>query len=344
MQSAVTRLQIDTRAEAELRRLSGGNQQKVVLARWISHGFKTLLCFDPTRGIDVGTKRQIYSLIRELAAAGSSILLFTSELPEIQLACDRAIVCSRAVSSTKCQPPKRTRRHCCGPLMGWFPVSRSARDSAERSPAKRSRWSYADQRPAIGVDTPRRALSARHRDAASPCCGLAVHDLDSSEFRCVRHPVSGSRRFALGFAAAAQTCVVISGGIDLSVGSLIAVANVLAASTMQHADFRQALLLAVAILIAGAISGAINGVIVVLSRIPDVVVTLTTGFIWGGVALLIMEKPGGGAPQQFLDLAGGTSLAPWLPNAVLLLIVAVAVVWIPLKLSRVGLLIYAGRQ
>jgi ribose transport system ATP-binding protein len=92
VQSAVTRLQIDTRAEAELRRLSGGNQQKVVLARWISHGFKTLLCFDPTRGIDVGTKRQIYSLIRELAAAGSSILLFTSELPEIQLACDRAIV------------------------------------------------------------------------------------------------------------------------------------------------------------------------------------------------------------------------------------------------------------
>jgi ribose transport system permease protein len=145
----------------------------------------------------------------------------------------------------------------------------------------------------------------------------------------------------LAFAAAAQTCVVISGGIDLSVGSLIAVANVLAASTMQHADFRQALLLAAGILIAGAISGAINGAIVVLSRIPDVVVTLTTGFIWGGVALLIMEKPGGGAPQQFLDLAAGTTLAPWLPNAVILLIAAVAVVWIPLKLGRAGLLVYA---
>jgi ribose transport system ATP-binding protein len=90
--SAVARLQIDTRAESELRRLSGGNQQKVVIARWVANGFRTLLCFDATRGIDIGTKHQIYALVRELAAAGSAVLLFTSELPEIALACDRAIV------------------------------------------------------------------------------------------------------------------------------------------------------------------------------------------------------------------------------------------------------------
>ncbi len=90
--SAVKRLQIDTRAESEVRRLSGGNQQKVVIARWIANGFKTLLCFDATRGIDIGTKHQIYDLVRELAAAGSAVLLFTSELPEIQLVCDRTLV------------------------------------------------------------------------------------------------------------------------------------------------------------------------------------------------------------------------------------------------------------
>jgi ribose transport system ATP-binding protein len=89
---AVRRLQIDTRAAAEVRRLSGGNQQKVVIARWIAAGFKTLLCFDPTRGIDIGTKRQIYALVREIAASGAAVLLFTSELPEIPLTCDRAIV------------------------------------------------------------------------------------------------------------------------------------------------------------------------------------------------------------------------------------------------------------
>ena len=90
--AAVQRLHIDTRAGSEIRRLSGGNQQKVVIARWLACGFKTLLCFDPTRGIDTGTKRQIYALVRELAAAGAAVLLFTSELTEIALACDRVIV------------------------------------------------------------------------------------------------------------------------------------------------------------------------------------------------------------------------------------------------------------
>ncbi len=89
---AVARLQIDTRAAAEVRRLSGGNMQKVVIARWIAAGFKTLLCFDPTRGIDIGAKRQIYALLREVAEQGASVLLFTSELPEIRLVCDRALV------------------------------------------------------------------------------------------------------------------------------------------------------------------------------------------------------------------------------------------------------------
>jgi ribose transport system ATP-binding protein len=92
VEGAVAKLQIDTRAAAEVRRLSGGNMQKMVIARWIAAGFKTLLCFDPTRGIDIGTKRQIYALLREVASGGASVLLFTSELPEIRLACDRAIV------------------------------------------------------------------------------------------------------------------------------------------------------------------------------------------------------------------------------------------------------------
>jgi ribose transport system ATP-binding protein len=89
---AVETLQIDARAGAEVRRLSGGNQQKVTIARWVASGVRTMLCFDPTRGIDIGTKNQIYVLLRELAAAGAAIVLYTSELKEIQLACDRVIV------------------------------------------------------------------------------------------------------------------------------------------------------------------------------------------------------------------------------------------------------------
>ena len=59
-------------------------------------------------------------------------------------------------------------------------------------------------------------------------------------------------------------------------------------------------------LAAGAAIGAVNGLLVIVSRVPDVIVTLTSGFIWGGVALLILEKPGGGAPPEFANL--GTEL------------------------------------
>jgi ribose transport system permease protein len=145
----------------------------------------------------------------------------------------------------------------------------------------------------------------------------------------------------LAFAAAAQTAAVISGGIDLSIGSTMAVANVLAASTMENASFAQSLLLALVVLTAGAAMGALNGLVVVLSRVPDVVATLTTGFIWGGVALLILEKPGGGAPQEFLDLGAGTLFTSWLPSALILLVVAISVIWIPVRLSKLGLQLYA---
>jgi len=90
--AAVAKLQIDARAGGEVRQLSGGNQQKVTIARWVAGGVKTMLCFDPTRGIDIRTKQQIYVLLRDLAAAGAAVLLYTSELKEIQLVCDRAIV------------------------------------------------------------------------------------------------------------------------------------------------------------------------------------------------------------------------------------------------------------
>jgi ribose transport system ATP-binding protein len=91
VRDAIAALQIDVRAGRQVRRLSGGNQQKVTIARWLAGGFVTMLCFDPTRGIDVGTKRQIYSLLRELADGGAAILFFSSELAEFPLVCDRVL-------------------------------------------------------------------------------------------------------------------------------------------------------------------------------------------------------------------------------------------------------------
>ena len=72
--------------------LSGGNQQKALIARTLATGARTLLLFDPTRGVDVGTKQAIYSAIRAFAASGGSVLFYSSELPEIVQLADRCMV------------------------------------------------------------------------------------------------------------------------------------------------------------------------------------------------------------------------------------------------------------
>jgi rhamnose transport system ATP-binding protein len=72
--------------------LSGGNQQKVVLAKWLSRQPKVLIVDEPTRGIDVGTKAEVHRLLSELAAQGVAILMISSELPEVLGMADRVLV------------------------------------------------------------------------------------------------------------------------------------------------------------------------------------------------------------------------------------------------------------
>ena len=175
--------------------------------------------------------------------------------------------------------------------------------------------------------------------AASLAATVAIHpDFGSFEIQSL---ALGALPLAL--AAAAQAIVVISGGIDLSIGSMIAVSNVLSASSDAARRLSPVL---------GPLDrrpdrrrrrqGLLNGLVVAFSRIPDVVATLTTGFIWGGVALLILERPGGGAPAAYLNIGAGADFWPWLPNALVVMVVAIAAIWLPIRLSRIGLLIYAA--
>jgi len=78
--------------EQKIKNLSGGNQQKVILARWTSQDQKVLIIDEPTRGIDVGAKKEIYYLMKNLAAKGVSIIMISSELPEVLGMSDRVIV------------------------------------------------------------------------------------------------------------------------------------------------------------------------------------------------------------------------------------------------------------
>jgi L-arabinose transport system ATP-binding protein len=90
----IQRLRIKTpNREQEIRLLSGGNQQKVILARWLAEpGLKVLILDEPTRGIDVGAKNEIYRLIHEVAESGCCVIVVSSELPEVLGIADRLIV------------------------------------------------------------------------------------------------------------------------------------------------------------------------------------------------------------------------------------------------------------
>jgi ABC-type sugar transport system ATPase subunit len=77
------------RPDAPIRDLSGGNQQKVAIARWLHSGAKVFLFDEPTRGIDVGAKAEIHDVIRRLADRGAAVLVISSELPELLALCHR---------------------------------------------------------------------------------------------------------------------------------------------------------------------------------------------------------------------------------------------------------------
>ena len=98
----VSRLNIKTPSIFQkVENLSGGNQQKVVLAKWLLSECRVLILDEPTRGIDVGAKIEVYNLINELAKEGNAILVITSEIPELLGICDRVVVMARGrVSGT----------------------------------------------------------------------------------------------------------------------------------------------------------------------------------------------------------------------------------------------------
>jgi ribose transport system permease protein len=145
----------------------------------------------------------------------------------------------------------------------------------------------------------------------------------------------------LALAAAAQAVVVIAGGIDLSIGSIMALTSVVAAANMKDQPGEIGLLVAVAVLGLGLLIGAINGALVVITRVPDIVVTLAMSFVWAGFALLVLRTPGGGSADWLRGLVLGSFVNEWVPKAAIVLAVVVTIIWIPIQRSRLGLSLYA---
>ena len=151
------------------------------------------------------------------------------------------------------------------------------------------------------------------------------------------------------FATAAQAIVVIAGGIDLSIASMMAVSSVTAAVLMEGASTGQSVLVVLFVLALGAAMGAINGALIVVTKVPDIVVTLAMLFVWEGVALLILKAPGGSSAEWLRGLIVGGLILPgvpeawtgWIPKSFVVVVAALCLVWLPLRRSKAGLSIYA---
>lgn len=151
-------------------------------------------------------------------------------------------------------------------------------------------------------------------------------------------------RAALPFALATvgMAIVVLAGGIDLSIAAMMSVASVTGAVLMQGATDAQSVGIVLGVLLLGLAMGAINGLLITVSKVPDIVVTLAMLFVWQGVALLILNAPGGAAAPWLRALSAGSIPGlDWLPRAVVFLAIVTALIWVPIRRSKLGLRLYA---
>ena len=116
-------------AEQAIEGLSGGNQQKVVLARWLARDPKVLIVDEPTRGVDVGAKAEVHQILVQLAARGIAVMMISSELPEV-LAVSRQDRhhAARAASPARCRPSRRHEER----LMELMALDSASRREQER--------------------------------------------------------------------------------------------------------------------------------------------------------------------------------------------------------------------
>ena len=147
----------------------------------------------------------------------------------------------------------------------------------------------------------------------------------------------------LVYLAIGQAIIVIAGGIDLSLGALLLLTNALAARFMDDQPFAMVLFIAIVLIAGLGILNALVGYVISVSGVPDIVVTLATGYIWSGFALWILPSPGGGTAPEFRWLftgaqsgIGGTYIMP-----ILMMMVPAILVFLLSRHTRIGLSIYA---
>jgi ribose transport system ATP-binding protein len=299
---------------APITSLSGGNQQKALIARGLASGADVLVLNDPTAGVDVETKQEIYGLLREARATGKAALFYSTEDSEMEI-CDRVYVMREG----------RVTAELTGDDVTAQNVVRASFTEVERLERHELR-----SHPLVS-----RVLQSR---LLLPLAAMVVIFAMNAALNPNVATVNGVRLLLntatpLVFAALGQMFIVVAGDIDMGNGYSIGLANVLVAWVVSGS-----LLVGLVSLLLLVGAYAAMGALIHLRRLPAIVVTLGAQFIWLGVALIVAPLPGGAAPQWLTDFyrmrVGGL-----VPMTALLCVAGAAGAWYVLFRWKYGMVL-----
>jgi ribose transport system ATP-binding protein len=300
-----------------------------VIGRWTAGNPRLFLFEDPTRGVDVATKLDIYRRIRSLAEDGAAVILVSSDLLELIGLGDRILVFSRGRIVHEIAGADASEEAIVGSATDAGAVTTGSTQTAE---------------PVVHATRRRRhPLLTRYAGAlllAVLILALGVGTAHvSSFFFSVRNLSNIAAQVApLALVALGQFCVIVLGGIDLSVGPLISLVTALTSFIAVSEGGAPTCAAIAAAVGAGLMTGLINAGLIVRLKIPDLIATLSTYSVVFGMALIIRPSPGGLVSDTFLDIFG-SNFGP-VPIAALIVVVLFFAMEVMLLRGRLGQRLY----
>ena len=269
--------------EANVASLSGGNQQKVVMSRALLKKPAMLVADEPTQGVDVGARAEIYRIIREVAAGGIPVIVASSDAHELEGLCDRVIVMSRGQSVVELTGDAVTEERIVRAA-----VSATMQQDDQDGPVSKARSStwgrflQGDYAPVLIL--------------AVVIVGLGAYIYSTNDRYVSAFNITSVLMLvsALGFIAIGQTVALMVAGIDLSVGPLagllVVVASFFLVDEMSFGVMALGFLL---MLVVAVVTGGINGVLIRYGRFTPVAATLAMYIALGGLSFVLRDRPGG---------------------------------------------------
>lgn len=256
--------------------LSGGNQQKILIARALAMKPDLLILEDPTRGVDASTKREVYNFIKEAAAAGTSVIWYSTEDEEM-LQCSRVYVTSEGAIVRELSGNDLRLDQL---VSAAFQIAKEDQTRVEVS-RHWMPWKFPWFFAAVGL------LCLMVLTAVTNPYALAPSGF----------PTLVSSFLPLVFAALAELFIILQSDIDLGLGNFIGLVNVISATWLVHRP-----LFGVLAIVGCLVLYVAQALVVQLRNVPAIIVTLGASFVWIGVALMIQPTPGGSSPTWLNSL------------------------------------------